>query len=99
MLVFDYFVHNLKQERKSGFFGIFFLLIIENMHREDGIVTTEVEIITYVDESGDFYKNIKVEAGESNFCNVSIFFYFFYFNGQLFLKLCKQKFNCTLRRF
>lgn len=47
------------------------------MHGEEDIITTEVEIITYVDESDDFYKNVKVEAaspvsnGESHFYNVS----------------------------
>lgn len=48
------------------------------MHSEDDIITTEVEVITYVEETDGFYKNIKVEAAspdsvtESSLHNVSI---------------------------
>lgn len=53
------------------------------MHGEEEIITTEVEVITYVEESDSYYRNVKVEAAspgsneETHFCNVSSLFLLF----------------------
>lgn len=49
----------------------------ESMQSEDGVITTEVEIIKYNEEPSHFYENIKVEPAsadndtESHIQNVS----------------------------